>query len=137
MSFEPFKNEEKVNLYFLSHDFFSAPDFIKRFNFQTQDFIKRIKIDERNEIRTSINVFYSMCNHLIIEKKDKIFAQQMFLEIFSIYANHLDNSAKVPDKRVRHSPNSLSVSLSFLSIKWVYIFSNLCLAFKSIFAKSL
>ncbi|MBP9188731.1 MAG: hypothetical protein KBF51_04280 [Chitinophagales bacterium] len=91
MSFEPFKNEEKVNLYFLSHDFFSAPDFIKRFNFQTQDFIKRIKIDERNEIRTSINVFYSMCNHLIIEKKDKIFAQQMFLEIFSIYANHFES----------------------------------------------
>lgn len=82
----------RFNLYLLPHEFFTAPNFITRFASELQRFIKRIGVDEREDIKNSINTFYAMCDKLIHNKKDRIIAQQLFLETFLQYASHYDST---------------------------------------------
>ena len=82
----------RTNLYLLPHEFFTAPNFINRFAIELQGFIKKIGVDEREDIKNSINAFYAICDKLIQSKKDRITAQQLFLETFLKYASHYDSS---------------------------------------------
>lgn len=82
----------RTNLYLLQHEFFTAPNFINRFASELQQFIKKIGVDEREDIKNSINAFYAICDKLIQSKKDRITAQQLFLETFLKYASHYDST---------------------------------------------
>jgi hypothetical protein len=82
----------RTNLYLLPHEFFTAPNFINRFARELQRFIKKIGVDDREDIKNSINAFYAMCDKLIQNKKDRIIAQQLFLETFLQYASYYDSA---------------------------------------------
>ena len=92
MSINSINSGEKVQLYILPHEFFTEPNFINRFAKELQRFIKKIGVNERSEIKNSLNAFYLMCDKLIQSKKDRIIAQQLFLETFLQYASHYDST---------------------------------------------
>jgi len=105
MSIDSITSGETVELYFLPREFFTAPNFIDRFATELQRFIKNIGVDDREDLKNSINAFYQMCHNLIQNKKDRTLAQQLFLETFLQYASHY-NSAETYQNIIKYYEES-------------------------------
>lgn len=84
------ENIKKVILFPV--DFFTAPNFIQRFNQQIQVFKQRIKTEEREKVKDDLNVFYMVCIKSIKDEQTQLQIHLSIFETLSTYAFHYESA---------------------------------------------
>lgn len=81
-------NFDDVNkVYLMPKDFFEAPNFIERYRNELRKYRRRIKLEEKENIRGSLNAFYLACiNSPSINDNVKLEVHLGFFEILNAYA---------------------------------------------------